>query len=84
MRKMNFRREEEIGVKLRNMAALAGLRPSVVIRVLVDNAPPPEDLRLLSKRHGLAGGQPDADRQKDTCAVPAYQGTNGASVAANL
>ena len=65
----DFRQDEEVGLQLRRLAALAGLRPSTVLRLLVQNAPPAEDLHALAKPN------------KHNCAVPAYQGTDGAIVA---
>ena len=45
----DFRQDEEVGLQLRRLAAMAGLRPSTVLRLLVQNAPPAEDLCALAK-----------------------------------
>lgn len=49
--RVDFSREEIAGKKLRLLAELVEMPPSRVLSILIENAPPPDQLRRLAERH---------------------------------
>jgi len=49
--RVDFSREEIAGKRLRLLAELVEMPPSRVLSILIENAPPPDQLRRLAERH---------------------------------